>query len=122
MIVEQMLNNAKTPLLHIADVSGSALFNADCMDILPLIPPLPVNQTGYLSTVKTIIRHYRRIPVNNSIRRHLSTYHTTSTNDRTISNTARPYNSDVRTNPHIIPNADLIVNRITATVLNEKLP
>jgi site-specific DNA-methyltransferase (adenine-specific) len=24
--------------LHIADVSGSALFNADCMDILPLIP------------------------------------------------------------------------------------
>jgi len=38
MIVEQMLNNAPTPLLHIADVSGSALFNADCMDILPLIP------------------------------------------------------------------------------------
>ena len=38
MIVEQMLNNAQNPLLHIADVSGSALFNADCMDILPLIP------------------------------------------------------------------------------------
>ena len=38
MIVEQILNNAQTPLLHIADVSGSALFNADCMDILPLIP------------------------------------------------------------------------------------
>jgi site-specific DNA-methyltransferase (adenine-specific) len=38
MIVEQMLNNAPNPLLHIADVSGSALFNADCMDILPLIP------------------------------------------------------------------------------------
>ena len=33
-----MLNNAQTPLLHIADISGSALFNADCMDILPLIP------------------------------------------------------------------------------------
>ena len=33
-----MLENAQTPLLHIADVSGSALFNADCMDILPLIP------------------------------------------------------------------------------------
>ena len=32
------LKNAQTPLLHIADVSGSALFNADCMDILPLIP------------------------------------------------------------------------------------
>ena len=30
MIVEQMLNNAPKPLLHIADVSGSALFNADC--------------------------------------------------------------------------------------------
>ena len=38
MIVEQMLKDAQTPLLHIADVSGSALFNADCMDILPLIP------------------------------------------------------------------------------------
>ena len=38
MIVEQMLKNAQTPLLHIADVSGSVLFNADCMDILPLIP------------------------------------------------------------------------------------
>ena len=38
MIVEQMLKNTQTPLLHIADVSGSALFNADCMDILPLIP------------------------------------------------------------------------------------
>lgn len=38
MIVEQMLNNAPKPLLHIADVSGSALFNSDCMDILPLIP------------------------------------------------------------------------------------
>lgn len=37
-IVEQMLNNAPKPLLHIADVSGSALFNGDCMDILPLIP------------------------------------------------------------------------------------
>lgn len=38
MIVEQILNNAPIPLLHIADDSGSALFNADCMDILPLIP------------------------------------------------------------------------------------
>lgn len=33
-----MLKNAPTPLLHIADVSGSALFNADCMDVLPFIP------------------------------------------------------------------------------------
>ena len=38
MIVEQILKNAQTPLLHIVDVSGSALFNANCMDILPLIP------------------------------------------------------------------------------------
>lgn len=37
-IVEQMLKNAQTPLLHIADVSGSALFQGDCLDIMPLIP------------------------------------------------------------------------------------
>jgi len=37
-IVEQMLNKAQTPLLHIADVSGSALFQGDCLDIMPLIP------------------------------------------------------------------------------------
>jgi len=37
-IVEQMLNNAPKPLLHIADVSGSALFQGDCLDIMPLIP------------------------------------------------------------------------------------
>ena len=33
-----MLNNAPNPLLHIADVSGSALFQGDCLDIMPLIP------------------------------------------------------------------------------------
>jgi len=38
MIVEQMLNNAPKPLLHIADVSGSALFQGDCLEIMPLIP------------------------------------------------------------------------------------
>jgi site-specific DNA-methyltransferase (adenine-specific) len=38
MIVEQILNNAPNPLLHIADVSGSALFQGDCLDIMPLIP------------------------------------------------------------------------------------
>ena len=38
MIVEQMLKNAQTPLLHIADVSGSVLFQGDCLDIMPLIP------------------------------------------------------------------------------------
>ena len=38
MIVEQMLKNTQTPLLHIADVSGSALFQGDCLDIMPLIP------------------------------------------------------------------------------------
>jgi site-specific DNA-methyltransferase (adenine-specific) len=38
MIVEQMLKNAPNQLLHIADVSGSALFQGDCLDIMPLIP------------------------------------------------------------------------------------
>mgnify|MGYP003402256525 CR=1 FL=1 len=38
MIVEQMLKNAPKPLLHIADVSGSALFQGDCLNIMPLIP------------------------------------------------------------------------------------
>ena len=38
MIVEQMLKNTQTPLLHISDVSGSALFQGDCLDIMPLIP------------------------------------------------------------------------------------
>jgi len=33
-----MLKNAQTPLLHMADVSGSALFQGDCLDIMPLIP------------------------------------------------------------------------------------
>ena len=38
IIVEQMLKNAPKPLLHVADVSGSALFKGDCLDIMPLIP------------------------------------------------------------------------------------
>jgi len=38
MIVEQMLKNAQTPLLYTADVSGSALFQGDCLEIMPLIP------------------------------------------------------------------------------------
>ena len=33
-----MLKNAPKPLLHIADVSGSALFQGDCLEIMPLIP------------------------------------------------------------------------------------
>lgn len=33
-----MLKNAPKPLLHIADVSGSTLFQGDCLDIMPLIP------------------------------------------------------------------------------------
>ncbi len=37
-IVEQMLKNAQIPLLYIADISGSALFQGDCLDIMPLIP------------------------------------------------------------------------------------
>ena len=38
MNIEKLKYEAQTKALHIADVSGSALFNADCMDILPLIP------------------------------------------------------------------------------------
>ena len=38
MIIEQMLKNAQTPLLHIADVSGSALFLGDCLEIMCKIP------------------------------------------------------------------------------------
>ena len=38
MNIEKLKYEAQDKALHIADVSGSALFNADCMDILPLIP------------------------------------------------------------------------------------
>ena len=38
MDMEKLKYEAKNKALHIADVSGSALINADCMDILPLIP------------------------------------------------------------------------------------
>ena len=38
MDIEKLQLEAQNKALHIADVSGSALFNADCMDILPLIP------------------------------------------------------------------------------------
>ena len=55
MDIEKLKYEAVNKALHIADVSGSALFNADCMDILPLIPDksvqliladLPYNVTG----------------------------------------------------------------------------
>ena len=36
MNIEKLKYEAQRKALHIADVSGSALFNADCMDILPL--------------------------------------------------------------------------------------
>ena len=38
MDIEKLKYEAQNKALHIVDVSGSALFNADCMDILPLIP------------------------------------------------------------------------------------
>jgi len=38
MDIEKLKYEAQGKALHIADVSGSALLNADCMDILPLIP------------------------------------------------------------------------------------
>ena len=36
MIVEQMLKNAQTPLLHIADVSGSEIGRASCRERVSL--------------------------------------------------------------------------------------
>ena len=38
MNIEKLKYEAQNKALHITDVSGSVLFNADCMDILPLIP------------------------------------------------------------------------------------
>ena len=38
MNIEKLKYEAQNKALHIADFSGSVLFNADCMDILPLIP------------------------------------------------------------------------------------
>ena len=38
MDIEKLKYEAQSKALHIADVSGSALFNADCLDIMPLIP------------------------------------------------------------------------------------
>ena len=38
MDIEKLKYEAQGKALHIADVCGSALFNADCMDILPIIP------------------------------------------------------------------------------------
>ena len=35
MDIEKLKYEAQSKALHIADVSGSALFNADCMDISP---------------------------------------------------------------------------------------
>ena len=38
MDIEKLKYEAQNKALHIADFSGSVLFNADCMDIMPLIP------------------------------------------------------------------------------------
>ena len=42
-IVEQMLKNAPKPLLHIADVSGSALFQGDCLELYKNIEPKSID-------------------------------------------------------------------------------
>ena len=78
MIVEQMLKNAQTPLLHIADVSGSALFQGDCLEIMPLIPDksvqliladLPYNMTANkwdcLIDIDKLWKEYERILTDN---------------------------------------------------------
>ena len=38
MDIEKLKYEARNKALHIADVSGSALFQGDCLDIMPLIP------------------------------------------------------------------------------------
>jgi site-specific DNA-methyltransferase (adenine-specific) len=38
MDIQKLKLQAQNKVLHITDVGGSVLFNADCMDILPLIP------------------------------------------------------------------------------------
>ena len=38
MDIEKLKLEAQSKALHIADVSGSALFQGDCLDIMPLIP------------------------------------------------------------------------------------
>ena len=78
MIVEQMLKNAPNPLLHIADVSGSALFQGDCLDIMPLIPdksvqliladlPYEVTSLGWDSAIDTaeLFNQYNRMITDN---------------------------------------------------------
>jgi len=78
MIVEQMLTNAQTPILYIADVSGSALFQGDCLDIMPLIPDksvqliladLPYGTTACkwdsIIDLELLWKQYKRIITNN---------------------------------------------------------
>ena len=74
MNIEKLKLEAQNKALHIADVSGSALFNADCMDILPLIPDksvqliladLPYGITGLEwdkeLSLNTLWKEYKRI-------------------------------------------------------------
>ena len=81
MDIEKLKYEAQNKALHIADVSGSALFNADCMDILPLIPDksvqliladLPYGTTDNNEWDKTLdlgvlFEHYDRIIKDNGI-------------------------------------------------------
>ena len=77
MDIEKLKYEAQSKALHIADVSGSALFNADCMDILPLIPDksvqliladLPYGTTAAkwdcIIPLDTLWSEYKRIIVN----------------------------------------------------------
>jgi site-specific DNA-methyltransferase (adenine-specific) len=43
MEVEKMLNNAHNQLLNITDLIGNALFQGDCLDIMPFIPDKSVD-------------------------------------------------------------------------------
>lgn len=81
MDIEKFKYEAQNKALQIVDVCGSALFNADCMDILPLIPDKSVqliladlpygttdkNQWDKTLDLDVLFNHYDRIIADNGI-------------------------------------------------------
>ena len=70
MDIEELKLEAQSKALHIADVSGSALINADCMDILPdnffnlaiVVPPygLKITKNGKLKANSKFDRGFKK--------------------------------------------------------------
>ena len=80
MDIEKLKYEAKNKALHIADVSGSALFQGDCLDIMPFIPDksvqliladLPYGTTeakwDSVLDLKLLWKEYKRILKTNGI-------------------------------------------------------